>query len=83
MTNSIHAWLYAKYQETIVSVILYQCDIKSIKQRLSELSKPENHISCVDSRNFYSDQLVGKRRMLKKHASIAKYLKQEIRKHSK
>lgn len=83
MINYIHAWLDNKYQEAVILVRIYQDDIKSIKQKLRELSKPENHISSEKVRNFYSDQLIQKRKILKKHASLAKYLKQEIRKHSK
>lgn len=80
-TNYIHAWLYKHYKETQNLVKFYQEVVKVTKQKLAEASKSDK--SCIELRNYYSERLIHHKEKLKKHASITKYLKQEIRKHSK
>lgn len=83
MTNHLHTWLYKRYQETKNLVKFYQEVLKVTKQKLAKASQSEDPKSCIELRNYYLDQLAHHQEKLKKQASIAKYLKQEIRKHSK
>lgn len=83
MTNSIHAWLYAKYQETLKILKNYESHSVSCRQRLKECSGSNMHDEYACTRDYYTVKLRVFRKKINEHSSTLKYLKQEIRKHSK